>query len=81
VVLTPKNGDLPIGLGSQLASMLKLCAGPRMQKVSAGVTEKALQSKLLAGTALDGVTRPHSGDLMASLAHLADAKIPEYQSR
>ena len=40
----------------ELASMLLLCAGAETQKASTGVTEEALQIKMVAGTGFEPVT-------------------------
>jgi site-specific DNA recombinase len=56
VVLAPEDGDLAIDLRGELASMLSLCAGTETQKASAGMTEEALQMKLVAGTGFEPVT-------------------------
>ena len=56
VVLTPEDGHLVIDLRGELASMLSLCAGTETQKASAGVTEEAMQIKMVAGTGFEPVT-------------------------
>ncbi|WP_258191540.1 recombinase family protein [Sphingomonas sp. PP-CE-3G-477] len=56
VVLTPEEGGLAIDLRGELASMLSLCAGAETQKASAGVSEEALQIKMVAGTGFEPVT-------------------------
>ena len=53
VVLTPEDGNLAIDLRGQLASILSLCTGAETQKASAGMTEEALQIKVVAGTGFD----------------------------
>ncbi len=53
VVLTPEDGDLAIDLRGELASIISLCAGAETHKASTGVSEEALQIKLVAGTGFD----------------------------
>ncbi|KQN18873.1 hypothetical protein [Sphingomonas sp. Leaf30] len=56
VVLKPENDVLAIHLRGELASMLELCVCPEKQKASAGVSEEALQIRLVAGTGFEPVT-------------------------
>ena len=56
VVLKPENGVIAIHLRGELAPVLELCAGAETQIASAGVTEEALQIKLVAGTGFEPVT-------------------------
>ena len=56
VVLKPESGDLAIHLRGEFASMPELSAGAETQKASAGVSEEALQIKMVAGTGFEPVT-------------------------
>ena len=53
VVLKPENGVLAIHLRGEFALMLELCVCPETQKASAGISEEALQIKMVAGTGFD----------------------------
>ena len=50
VVLTPEDGELTINLRGELPSMRAPNASAATQKASAGVSEEALQIRLVAGT-------------------------------
>ena len=56
VVLKLENGVLAIYIRGEFASMLELCVCPETQKASAGVSEEALQIKMVAGTGFEPVT-------------------------
>jgi site-specific DNA recombinase len=56
VVLKPENDVLAIHLRGELASMRAPNASAATQKASAGVSEEALQIRLVAGTGFEPVT-------------------------
>ena len=56
VVLTPEGGGLAIHLRGELTSMLELCACADMQNAPEGVSSRALQIKMVAGTGFEPVT-------------------------
>ncbi len=56
VVFVPEGDELAIYLRGELAAILELCACPDTKKPPAGLTEEALQIKLVAGVGFEPTT-------------------------
>ena len=54
--MKPENGVLAVYLRGDFATMVELCVCTETQIASAGVSEEALQIKMVAGTGFEPVT-------------------------